>query len=181
MAPAEAEAIGWIGSLQHATNKDTLRWPAICEKDIFDQNVTFMECDMNHIPSTLEGFDFCWSSCALEHIGSIEHGLAFIIRSIDCLKPGGWAVHTTEFNLTSNEETVDRMDTVLFRKRDFEDLARRLTELGHKAAPFDFDPGVGQVDNYIDVPPFLNEPCLKIVLSGFATTSFGIIVQRGES
>lgn len=122
MAPAEAETIGWSSSVQHAVGKAALRWHGVCTDDQFDRNVAFRECDMNHIPDDLTGFDFCWSSCAFEHLGSIEKGLTFVERSLDCLKPGGWAVHTTELNLSSNDDTVDNHETVLFRRRDFEEL-----------------------------------------------------------
>ena len=130
-------------------------------------------------PADLTGFDFCWSACALEHLGSIELGLKFIENSVDCLKPGGWAVHTTEFNLSSNDQTVDNLGTVLFRQRDFEALAARLAAKGHTVAPFDFRPGAGALDRYIDVAPYRPEPHLTLALMGYATTSFGIIVQRG--
>jgi len=83
-----AEALGWVNSAQHANEKEALRRSTICPDDLFDQLVSFQTCDMNHIPSELTGFDFCWSSCAFEHMGSIEKGLTFVENSIDCLKPG---------------------------------------------------------------------------------------------
>ena len=178
MAPDGASALGWIETQQHALGKEALRKPELCPDDVFEPNVSFRVVDMNHVPDDLTGFDFCWSSCALEHLGSIEQGLAFIERSLDCLKPGGWAVHTTELNLSSNDDTVDHMGTVLFRRRDFEALAERLAAKGHRLAPFDFDPGDGPADTYVDVAPFLQDPCLKIALMGYITTSFGVIIQK---
>lgn len=174
-----AEELGWTLTNQHAVGKEALRKPAVCPDDLFDKNVSFQTCDMNHVPQEFVDFDFCWSACALEHLGSIEKGLAFIERSIQCLKPGGWAVHTTEFNTSSNEETVDNRGTVLFRPRDFEALAARLAQQGHTVVPFDFNLGDGPVDRFIDVPPYREQPHLQMALSGFSTTSFGIIVQRG--
>lgn len=179
MSPERAEDIGWISTNEHAAGKEALRKPVVCPDTLFDANVSFQECDMNHIPDTLTGFDFCWSACALEHLGSIEKGLAFIERSITCLKPGGWAVHTTEFNISSNTHTVDNLDTVLFRKQDLDELARRLTAQGHKVAPLNYDPGDGVMDRYIDVPPYREIPHLKFALWGYSVTSVGIIVQRG--
>lgn len=181
MAPDTAEAVGWIEGQQHALGKEALRNPVLCPDAIFDRNVSFRTCDMNNVPSDLTDFDFCWSSCALEHLGSIERALLFIERSMDCLKPGGWAVHTTELNLSSNDETVDHMGTVLLRRRDFEALAERLGANGHYLAPLDFDPGAGPADLYVDVAPFLQDPCLKIALMGFVTTSFGVIVRKAAT
>lgn len=179
MDASEAEAIGWSATNQHAVGKEALRKPKLCPDDVFERNVVFRTCDMNQVPADLAGFDFCWSACALEHLGSIEKGLAFIERSIECLKPGGLAIHTTEFNTSSNNETIDNMGTVLFRQRDFRALAARLKEKGHKVAAFDFEVGDGLIDRFIDVPPYRSQPHLKMALSGFSTTSYGIIIKRG--
>lgn len=179
IAAEAAVGAGWIETAQHAAAKENLRLPRVCSDQMFDENVEFETCDMNAIPERFRGFDFCWSACALEHLGSIENGLRFIERSVDTLAPGGWAVHTTEFNLSSNEHTLSEGSTVLFRRRDFEALAARLTGKGHRVAPFDFEPGLQPLDRYIDLPPYRVEPHLKLALSGYATTSFGIIVQRG--
>ncbi|CAL1693020.1 hypothetical protein MMB232_03203 [Brevundimonas subvibrioides] len=176
-----ALALGWVETAQHAHEKESLRRPEICPNDQFDRLVSFQACDMNQISPHLTGFDFCWSSCAFEHLGSIEKGLRFVENSVECLKPGGWAIHTTEYNLYSNEDTLDNAGTVLFRRRDFEALAARLTAKGHRVAPLSFESGDGLMDNWIDVAPYLEEPSLKLALAGYGTTSFGIIVQRGTS
>jgi hypothetical protein len=178
MAPEAAADSGWVSTAQHAAGKEALRRPAICPDPVFDANVEFRFCDMNHVPDDLTGYDFCWSACALEHLGSIDNGLAFIERSLDCLKPGGFAIHTTEFNLSSNDETVDNDSTVLFRKRDLEALYGRLSRAGHTVAPLNFDPGDGEVDRYIDVAPYRNDPHLKLALQGYAITSIGLIVRK---
>jgi 2-polyprenyl-3-methyl-5-hydroxy-6-metoxy-1,4-benzoquinol methylase len=178
LAPETAAEKGWTRTAQHAPGLEALRHLHVCSDEQFDRNVTFRVCDMNDIPPDLTEFDLCWSACALEHLGSIERGLAFIERSVDCLKPGGWAVHTTEFNVSSNGLTVEEGGTVLFRRRDLEELEGRLRAKGHQVAPFDFDPGLMPLDRYIDVAPYRAEPHLKVALAGFAATSFGIIVQK---
>jgi len=176
-----AIAEGWAQSSQHAMDKESLRRPLVCPDDLFERNVSLRQCDMNAIPADLTDFDFCWSACALEHLGSIEKGLDFIVNSVACLKPGGWAIHTTEFNLNSNDETVDNQATVLFRRRDLEALAERLNAAGHRAAVFDFEPGDRPLDLYLDLPPYRVEPHLAAALMGFAITSIGVIVQRGPT
>jgi 2-polyprenyl-3-methyl-5-hydroxy-6-metoxy-1,4-benzoquinol methylase len=178
MTSEAAVTAGWTESNEHAAGKETLRRPAICDDPTFDANVEFRTCDMNAIPEDMAGYDFCWSACALEHLGSIEHGLAFIERSIDCLRPGGFAIHTTEYNLSSNADTVSEGGTVLFRLRDLETLHHRLRAKGHTMAPLNLDPGDGEIDRYIDVPPYRSEPHLKLALWGYAATSVGIIVQK---
>lgn len=179
LSMGEAVDMGWTSTNQHAAGKEALRKPHICPDAMFDAHVAFEACDMNNVPARYQDFDFCWSACALEHLGSIEKGLAFIERSVQCLKPGGFAIHTTEYNISSNDETVDDQYTVLFRQRDFEALAARLTAQGHTVFPINYDPGAEPVDQYIDVAPYRPEPHLKIALAGFAATSMGIIVQRG--
>jgi hypothetical protein len=179
LAPDAAEQAGWTKTDEHAAGREALRFPHVCPNDVFDRNVSFRVCDMNNIPSDLSGFDFCWSACAFEHLGSIEHGLAFVERSLDCLKPGGWAVHTTEYNTRSNDDTIEQGGTVLFRRRDLEALATRLATRGHFPAPLDFEEGLAPLDRYIDVPPYRAEPHLRLALEGYASTSFGVIVQRG--
>lgn len=176
----EAVESGWIETNQHAAGKAALRRPDVCSDDVFDRNVDFQPCDMNNPPADFVDFDFCWSACALEHLGSIELGLTFIERSLDCLRPGGWAVHTTEYNLSSDSETVDNEATVLFRRRDIEALLQRVRAKGHNALVVNYDAGDGPIDHFIDLPPYRPEPHLKMALSGFSATSVGILIQRGS-
>jgi hypothetical protein len=41
---------------------------------MFDALVDFDVADMNAMPDTLGQFDFVWSACAFEHLGSIRQG-----------------------------------------------------------------------------------------------------------
>ena len=177
-APAEAQKTGWVESSQHADSLAKLNARGICEQPEFDRLVTFRAVDMNDIPCDLFDFDFVWSSCSLEHLGSIARGLQFIARAMTCLKPGGVAVHTTEFNTSSNWDTVRWGPTVLFRRRDFEKIARTLIHQGH-ATELNFDLGHGELDRYVDVPPYQSSPHLKLKIGRFTSTSFGLIIQHG--
>ena len=183
----EAEAArqaGWLASAQHAGAEfDALNERGICEMARFRSAVRYRNVDMNAIPDDLVDFDFCWSSCAFEHLGSLDRGLSFVRRSMDVLRPGGVAVHTTEYNLSSDERTVTAGPTVLFRRRDFVALAAALTADGHAVAPFDFGTGHEPVERYVDRPPFAVEPHLRLRLrfgrSTYTTTSIGIVVIKG--
>ena len=123
-------------------------------------------------------YDFCWSSCSLEHLGSIDAGLRFIERSLDTLKPGGIAVHTTEFNLTSDTRTIKKGGTVLFRRRDVEEFARRTTKAGHEVLPITFDQGDQPEDQIVDVPPYAADIHFKLALGQYVTTSFGLAIRK---
>lgn len=173
-----AQELGWVATDQHAASKAALNGRKLCPADAFAERVDFRVVDMNAIPADLVGgFDFCWSACALEHLGSIAKGLAFIERSIDCLVPGGVAVHTTEFNCSSNGDTLDNAGTVLFRKRDFEALAGRLRARGHMIT-LTFDTGDLPLDRHVDMAPYSADRHLKLQIEKWVTTSFGLIIRK---
>ena len=170
---------GWIETDQHSASPVDLNDRGICPPELFARNVNFQAIDMNDISPDLVGFDFVWSCCSFEHLGSIEKGLEFVRRAMHCLRPGGIAVHTTEFNLTSNLRTIESTDRSIFRRQDLERLVRRLEEDGHRVRPFNFNPGTGPVDRYVDLPPYRHEPQLKLRLDRFVFTSIGLAVECG--
>lgn len=145
--------------------------------------VSRREADMTAIPVDLTGFDFCWSSCAFEHLGSVEAGLAFVEASVRCLRPGGWAVHTTEYNLDSDTDgatrTVQRGPTVLYRRRDIEELARRLGSAGHRLAPLAPWRLTGILDGFIDLMPY-HYSTLILRLAGYRVTSAVLVIQAAD-
>lgn len=172
----------WVGQLE-ALNADGL-----CPGDAFRQLVSYRPVDMNHIPADLRDYDFTWSTCSFEHCGSLELGLTFLERQLDCLRPGGVAVHTTEFNLSSNDATLAEGPCVIYRLRDIEAICQRLTARGHQVEPIDLDPGDTDIDRFVDPPPYGNSARkpqglvkhLRLNLAGFASTSIGLIIRRAE-
>jgi SAM-dependent methyltransferase len=177
LEPASREAIGWIRSAQHAAGVDGMVRPEICEPDQFKRLVTWRPVDMREIPSDLTGFDFCWSVCSLEHLGTLEAGLKFIERSLATLRPGGISVHTTEFNLSSNDDTIRAGPTVVYRERDISALVSRLESEGHEVAAVDFSHGEGLLDRYVDVPPYVDEPCLRFLYASYTLTSIALVIR----
>jgi hypothetical protein len=179
-APAEIGlSSGWTGSGQHSDTLNELFYPDLVSKELFNSKVSHRFCDMNAIDADLKGFDFTWSCCSFEHLGSLEAGMQFVINSVEnTLKPGGVAVHTTEFNLSSNDETIDSGPTVLYRRRDMEELAARLTELGNEVQPFVVAPDSHFLDFHVDLPPYSGEPHLKLKFGRHVTTSAGIVVRK---
>lgn len=176
---SRAQDLGWVSTDQHSNSLSSLNERRLCEDSLFSQKAKFRNVDMNHLPDDLGRFDFCWSSCAFEHLGSISKGLEFVINSAKILKPGGIAVHTTEFNVSSNEDTLDNNPAfVIFRRRDLEALALALNALGYVAEPFDFESGSDELERYVDLPPYLDAPHLRLQLAGkYTSTSVGIIVH----
>lgn len=173
-------AKGWQRTAQHSSNVESLRYEGIIDRETLLKHVKHGVCDMNAIDPGYSGFDFCWSSCCFEHLGSLEAGAEFVINSVEqTLKPGGVACHTTELNLSSNDETVSVGDTVLYRQRDIEELVRRLEARGHQVGAFCIAPDSHYLDGVVDVPPYRHNPHLKLLLSGYVTTSVGIVIKRG--
>ena len=174
--PQTSEA-GWIQTNQHASGVSALHYPAICSAEKLAQRVTFRPVDMNNIPDDLTNFDFNWSSCSFEHLGSLRRGIDFVVNSMASLRPGGIAVHTTEFNYSSNTETFETPDLSLYRRRDIEELVTELEARGHRVEPVDWSRGAGIADQYVDLPPFNAPMHLRLRLAGFDCTSIGLIVH----
>jgi len=177
LPPDRPEATAWTTTNQHAAGLETLRRPGICPDEVFDRLVSFRAVDMTAIPDDLAGgFDFCWSSCALEHIGGLAPGIDFLAAQLACLKPGGVFVHTTEYNVSSNEETVESPLLSVYRRRDIEAAAARLEAAGARLYPLDFDTGDSVLDAYVDLPPYAKATGLhlKLALGRFVITCYGI-------
>lgn len=174
----EATKQGWAGTGQYAATLEALNDRGICPPDRFASKVSYRVADMNKIDPDLVGFDFVYSSCAFEHVGSIELGLEFVKNSLKCLRPGGIAVHTTEFNVFSNDATIDHQQTVLFRRQDIDRLAADLTSQGHEIV-LNYNTGSGPFDRHIDVPPWSGIH-LKLQLEQYVTTSLGLLIQKAS-
>jgi hypothetical protein len=181
-APSEMEgADAWKSTAQHGANIEALLCPYILPDNKFKELVTYQPCDMNHIDPNLIEYDFNWSSCCFEHLGSIEAGLEFVVNAVEkTLRVGGIAIHTTEFNLSSNEDTVSAGSTVIFRRRDMEALVKRLRERGHMVQDFVIGPSEHILDQHIDTPPYQEDIHLKLLLANYVSTSAGIVIRRGR-
>lgn len=178
---AEEEAVrqGWTQSGQHSKGLDQLARPSICPDHLFRDRVSFLPIDMNDLPTDINGqYDFCWSSCSFEHLGSLRKGMDFVLNSMNCLKSGGIAVHTTEFNLTSNSDTIETEGLSIYRERDIRQLAAELEAAGHDVAPIDLERGSGFAETVVDLPPYKGTPHLRLRLGDYDCTSVGIIITK---
>jgi len=177
----EAHDKGWVDTGQHAGDLDLLydRAREFCPRDKFYERVQFLNVDMNLIPDNLsEQFDFVWSACCFEHLGSLRHGMDFVLNSCRCLKPGGVAVHTTEFNLSSKTDTIETPSCSVYRESDIRQLIGELQAAGYEIASLNLNTGDRPVDRHIDVPPYGFSPHLKLLLEGTVVTSIGLIIRR---
>ena len=187
LAADRPEAKAWSATNQHTSSVAALRKINICSDEKLLQNIDFRPVDMNNIDRDLDSsFDFCWSICALEHLGSIKKGFNFIENSLRTLRPGGVAVHTMEFTFDTGPER-DNHPSVLFTQAKISEFTEKLRRQGFTVADLDFSPGNGLLDGYADIPmqfahvgQRLDLLHLKICLDGYVCTSFGLIVTAPE-
>lgn len=169
----------WAETAQLASTLEGLNERQLCEDSLFRERVSFQPIDMNKIPDDIQGFDFTWSSCSFEHCGSIGLGKRFLREQMKCLKPGGVAVHTTEYNLSSLEETIDEGTTVVYRRQDIESMIRDLQSEGHEVEPLQLFTGRSKEDSQIDLFPYSENPHLKLHLfDRYVSTSVGLIIRK---
>jgi hypothetical protein len=107
--------------------------------------------------------------------------MEFICRSLDLLRPRILAVHATEFNRSSNKETVESGDNVIYRRQDIEALDFRLRKIGCGIEALDFDPGADPHDLDFDRPPYYStgRQHVKLSMLGHVSTSILLIVRKG--
>ena len=110
-------------------------------------------------------------------MGSIQHGAHFILESLKALKKGGFALHTVEMTLSSDDHTIFEGSTVFWRKRDIEGLWRKLKELEYTVFPLNFGTGLKQYDLEIDHTG-RKENHFRYATEGHVITSFAIIIQK---
>jgi len=172
---------GYWAKQELATGVQSLNKLGICDPKVFNDQTDYMSIDMNNIPGELHGeYDFLWSNCALGHLGSIAKGLAFIEDSLRCLKPGGWAVHTTELNILSDDDTVFTGSTVIFRLKDIYSLQKRLISEGYIVGPFILTLGKQPLDRRVSMAPAFGNDYSKIQVMGHLATQIVLIVHKPE-
>jgi len=177
--PERGKEKGWDNG-QLCFGLESLNTRQLCSDQLLKEKVSYRPLDMNQIPDDITGFDFNWSSCSFEHLGSIEKGLAFLKNQLKTLKPGGWAVHTTEYNISSNEATQDLNETVIFRQRDIEKVITELRAEGHFVEETDFSMGGMPEDFQVDLTPHRQEVHVKLQVGPFVVTSLGLIIRKKQ-
>lgn len=178
------DSAGWSDTGQVASSLQDLHWPNLIRSKHFNERVDYRVVDMRDLSQLpREHYDFAWSACSFEHLGSLSAGLDFVRDCMACLAPGGVAVHTTEFNISSDEATVAEGGSVLYRRRDLEGLACSLRRVGCAIEHLDFEPGWDPHDLGYDEAPFYStgREHVKLLLGGFVTTSILLIVRKGPA
>ncbi|MGJ7494379.1 class I SAM-dependent methyltransferase [Variovorax sp. RT4R15] len=171
----------WATTGQLGQSLDAIHWPGVLSAAEFGARATYQNIDMRNLSALpRSAFDFSWSSCSFEHLGSLDAGLQFLVDSLECLKPGGIAVHTTEFNISSNDTTVEEGSSVIYRRKDIESFEMRLRNLSCAIEALNFDAGSEQHDIAYDYPPYYTHgrQHLKLQLDGYISTSLLLIIRK---
>ena len=127
-----------------------------------------------------ESMDFIWSSCAMEHLGTLEKGLAFVENAMNILKVGGVACHTTEFNVSSINSTIESGINVIYRESDLRQLDCRLRFKSCCLEPLDLEKGNHRDDILFDFPPYgqSSRVHIKLLIDGYVSTSQLLICRK---
>lgn len=177
----EGESNPFAATDQHASALDDVFMPQIISREEFVERVRFEPADMRDLsPFADASVDFIWSSCAMEHLGTLEAGTEFILNTTRLLKPGGISVHTTEFNVGSTRSTIEASpETVIYRSSDLQEIAAALRHHRCYLEPLDLDPGTHPYDLDYDTPPWrTGGPHLKLMLNSQVCTSALLIVVK---
>jgi len=177
----------WKDTGQWSNTKADLNSSQICPSERFDSLVNFLPVDMREIPDTLSGYDFIWSACAMEHLGDLKAGQMFVFNAMRCLKPGGWAFHTTEYNLSSETHTYTSGETVVYRKADLEIMRTLIEKAGFHMLGIDFQRGSHPYDLYADETPYYTKEIdgvrvhLSMRMGELDVTSLFFMVHRPDT
>lgn len=171
----------WSESSQLAQSLRDIHWPGFLDYDDFVKRVQYERIDMRDLAAIdAETYDFSWSSCSFEHLGSLENGIRFLLESTKLLVKGGVGVHTTEFNLTSNTHTLDGGGSVIYRKTDIEQIDRRLRDVGCVLEGLNLDPGFLEHDVAFDYPPYYSHgrQHIKLRIDKYVSTSILLVIRK---
>jgi SAM-dependent methyltransferase len=179
--PDPAIAEQWSTSGQYAGDIEAVFKPELVDRTTFDRRVQFAGIDMRDLSAIPDdSFDFCWSACSLEHLGTLQAGMDFIFETTRIIRPGGVSVHTTEYNLSSNADTIESGNTVIYRQQDLEEVDRQLRRRDAALARLDLWGGDHEADIKADYVPYHQNgrEHIKLRIGSFVATSCLLIVQN---
>ena len=158
---------------------------------IDDEKLQAMRMDMRFLEFEDNKFDFCYSSCAIEHIGDYQDFLQHLNEVNRVLKEGGVYIFTTE--LQFGEKTICDPNNFVFSKdylskliseSDMEIVSDVNVELTNNHINYPFPSNVRNVaflgDNYISDKLFNYFPHVILLRGGVPFTSVLLILRKGK-
>jgi len=151
-----------------------------------------LRMDMRELAFEDSTFDFCYSSCSIEHIGERKDFLRHLNEAHRVLKVGGVYVFTTEVHY--GPETIMDPNNYVF---SLEYLVGLFEETGFDV-PQEFDAGIAHhkvnfplpanirnlsyiEGNHISTPVFRELPHVQLLRGTFPFTSGQFILKKGQS
>ncbi len=170
----------WAASGQHMESMRSLSRPHLVSEPELERLVRIRYVDMNDMPDDLGTFDLIWSSCSIEHLGSPQAGIAFVLRSLEHLRPGGLAVHTTELELTRRSTTADYGELAVYRIEDLEHLGELVRTRGFDMPANWYVAMDAPEDRWISFGWFPENDVahLKLVIGDSVSTSVGLLIAK---
>ncbi len=92
--------------------------------DVDDSKIEALRMDMRDLQFEDNTFDFCYSSCAIEHIGDYEDFVKHFNEVSRCLKEGGIYVLTTEFQF--DDKTIEDPNNYIFAANYLKDILNNI-------------------------------------------------------
>ena len=178
LAASDDESTQWATTGQHLTDLSALSHPEITSDETLERHISLRYVDMNEIPDDLGTYDLTWSCCALEHLGSARAGLDFVLGTLELLRPGGVAVHTTELELTSRGDTAEYGNLVVYRTRDLDGLAEEVADRGFEIETNWYVAMETAADRWVGRHPYDDPAHLKIQIGDSISTSVGLLIRR---
>ena len=179
-APPGVGDAHWLQTDQYAQSRADLNGAGLCPAADFDERVQFQFLDMNALPRLGQQFDFCWSLCAIEHLGDFDHLQRFVLGCMDYVLPGGYSLHTGELFVGPPDQVRPAAGSTIFPSLDeYRALFAQLQARGHRVAPLDLPPQTELADSIVDYPPY-SDHHLRLNFDGVNTTSFGFVVQKSN-
>ena len=172
--------------------RERMLHPDLIDGERFDRHVEVSNVDARLLDDpTLRGFDIVWSCSLVNQMNSQHDAADIIFNAMDTLRPGGVAVHTTEFAF-AEDRPEPYAGALTFPRSFFERVADGLAGRGHQVGPVSFDLGAHPLDGYVDMPPFVVEgsdafasqwceglgaPHLKVLSGDVLATSFVLVAK----
>jgi hypothetical protein len=109
-------------------------------------------------------FDFAWSTCSMDHCGSVWLTKRFLLNQMNVLAVGGIAVHTAEYTISVGMPRSGA--TAWLTWDDIIDIVELMRAMGHELAPIDWFVGDSIEDHMIDTSPYTGRVHIKAEMHG---------------
>jgi len=156
-----------------------------------DEKLQAMRMDMRSLEFEDNKFDFCYSSCAIEHIGDYQDFLQHLNEVNRVLKESGVYIFTTE--LQFGEKTICDPNNFVFSKdylskliseSDMEVVSDVNAELTNNQINYPFPSNIRNLaflgNNYINDQLFNYFPHVVLLRGGVPFTSVLVILRKGK-